>query len=173
MSALRTRTAPRCGWLTITGATLTTAEVDTARGNATVPVWAFAVQGLAEPLLRVAVEPAAEVSDFEPGLPPLPTTGRIGVASGQDVVGSDGSRLTVRVGIGSCDSEPVPHVAETDEVVVVGATIALPTGDMACDAMLNLREVTVQLVAPVGDRPVLDLASGRPLLPAAILPGPG
>jgi hypothetical protein len=162
-----------CGWLTITGATLRTAMVATARGSATVPVWAFAVQGLAEPLLRVAVEPAAEVSDFEPELPPLTTTGSLGLASGQDVVRVQGSRLTVRVGIGSCDGEPVAHVTETAELVVVGATVALPTGDMACDAMLNLRELSVQLDAPLGDRPVLDLASGRPLLPALPLPGQG
>jgi hypothetical protein len=162
-----------CGWLTVTRATLTTAEMATARGPATVPVWAFAVEGLDEPLLRVAVEPAQEVSDFEPQLPPTPTTDGVGLASGQDVVRSQGRDLTVRVGIGSCDGDPVAHVTQTDDLVVVGATVALPSGDVACDAMLNLRELTVTLDRPLGDRPVLDLASGRPLLPMAPLTGRG
>jgi hypothetical protein len=59
-------------------------------------------------------------------------------------------------------------VLETDEVVVVGGTALAPPPDQACNAMLRLEEVTVPLRTELGDRPVVDAASGRPLLPKVL-----
>jgi hypothetical protein len=154
-----------CDWVTVTGARLVTVTIGTARGPAEVPAWSFTVAHLDEPLVRVALGDAAEPGDLEPPLPAAPTDGRRHLLFGQDVVGHTSTSLTVTLGSGDCDSERTKHVLETPEVVVVGGTAVGPPADRACNAMLRLEEVTVPLSSPVGARPVLDAASGRPLLP--------
>jgi hypothetical protein len=155
-----------CDWVTITAATAVTTSISTARGPAEVPAWAFTVKGLPDPIVRVSVAGAEEPSDFEPrGLPSAPSDGRRILLFGQDVVSHTATRLIVTLGSGDCDTDLRPHVVETADVVVVGGTALGPPADQACNAMLRLQEVTVPLREPVGDRPVLDAASGRPLLP--------
>lgn len=157
-----------CDWLTVTGATATSLSIQTARGRASVPAWSFTVEGLREPIVRVAVDRPAEVSDFEPRLGPTPTDGRRLLLNGQDIVSQDGTALTVALGSGSCDTGIEPHLLETDTVVVVGGTALGPNQDQVCDAMLRIHEVRLDTAAPVGSRPVLDAASGRPLLPRMV-----
>jgi hypothetical protein len=154
-----------CDWVTVTEAKAVTATLRTARGVATVPAWAFTVQGLSEPIVRVSVEDAAEPSDFEPALPPVPADGRRLLLNGQDVLSQDATSITVTMGSGACDTEVRPHVLETDTLIVVGGTALGPSSDQLCNAMLQLHELTVSIEQPVGTRPVLDAASGRPLLP--------
>ena len=158
-----------CDWVTITGARAVRTTLATARGPAQVPAWAFTVQGLSDPLVRVAVEEVAEPGDFEPSsLSEAPTDGRRRLLYGQDVVSHTADSLTVTLGSGDCDTERREHVLETDEVVVVGGTALAPPPDQACNAMLRLEEVTVPLRTELGDRPVVDAASGRPLLPKVL-----
>lgn len=157
-----------CDWVTITSARRVTTSLLTARGPATVPAWSFSVQGLRAPLVRVAVE-AVEVGDLEPAdLPPSPADGRRVLLTGQDVVGHTPSSLTVTLGSGACDTDLTEHVLETDDLVVVGGTALGPPPGQACNSMLRLQEVTVPLTAELGDRPVVDAASGRPLLPRVV-----
>ena len=158
-----------CEWVTITGARAVRTTLATARGPAQVPAWAFTVQGLSDSLVRVAVAEAAEPGDFEPSsLSEAPSDGRRRLLYGQDVVSHTADSLTVTIGSGDCDTERREHVLETDEVVVVGGTALAPPPDQACNAMLRLEEVTVPLRTELGDRPVLDAASGRPLLPQVL-----
>ncbi len=154
-----------CDWVTVTRAKATTITVETGRGAATVPAWAFTVEGLAEPLVRVSVENAAEVGDFEPHLDPARADGRRLLLTGQDISGQAGTTLTVAVGSGDCDTEVRPHLLETERVIVVGGTALGPKPDQVCNAMLRIHELALDLARPVGSRPVLDAASGRPLLP--------
>lgn len=157
-----------CDWVTVTGARLVTTSLLTARGPATVPAWSFTVQGLRAPLVRVAAE-AVEAGDLEPAdLPPSPADGRRVMLTGQDVVGHTPSSLTVTLGSGACDTDLTEHVFETDEVVVVGGTALGPPPGQACNSMLRLQEATVPLGAELGARPVVDAASGRPLLPRVV-----
>ena len=122
-------------------------------------------EGLPEPIMRVSVEDAAEPSDFEPALPPVPADGRRILLNGQDVVTQDPTSITVTVGSGDCDSGVRPHVLESPDVVVVGGTALGPPPDRLCNAMLRLHELEVAITEPVGSRPIVDAASGRPLLP--------
>lgn len=154
-----------CDWVTVTGAAEVTTTLRTARGSAQVPAWAFTVKGLPEPIMRVSVEDAAEPSDFEPALPPVPADGRRILLNGQDVVTQDPTSITVTVGSGDCDSGVRPHVLESPDVVVVGGTALGPPPDRLCNAMLRLHELEVAITEPVGSRPIVDAASGRPLLP--------
>jgi hypothetical protein len=153
-----------CDWVTVTAVRTTTIAVQTGRGPATVPAWAFAVEGITEPLLRVSVVNAAEVGDFEPAIGPAPTDGRRLLLTGQDLPAQTATRLTVALGSGDCDTEVRPHVLETDRVIVVGGTALGPEPDQVCNAMLRIHELVLDLERPVGVRPVLDAASGRPLL---------
>jgi hypothetical protein len=155
-----------CDWVTVTAVKPATTTISTARGPAEVPAWAFTVQGLRQAIVRVSVDGAMEPSDFEPkGLPSAPSDGRRILLFGQDVVSHTDTSLTVTLGSGDCDTDLRPHVVDTRDVVVVGGTALGPSPDQACNAMLRLQEVTVPLRQPVADRPVLDAASGRPLLP--------
>jgi hypothetical protein len=154
-----------CDWVTVTRARATTVSMQTARGTATVPAWSFTVRGLAQPLVQVAVEGAAETTDFEPQIGQAPTDGRRLLLNGQDYATRQDGRLAVTLGSGDCDTGVTPHILETDQVIVVGGTAMGPPGNQACDAMLRLQEVVLPLSAPIGSRPVLDAATGRPLLP--------
>ena len=51
--------------------------------------------------------------------------------------------------------------AEVGGVVVVGGW--MHDQDQACAAMLAQRQVTVRLAAPLGDRIILDAATGQPV----------
>lgn len=164
-------TGTGCDWLTITGARRVTTSLLTARGPAELPAWSFTVQGLPEPLVRVAVA-AVEPGDLEPvGLPSLPVDDRQVLLTGQDVTGHTPTSLTVTLGSGACDADLRAHVLETHDVVVVGGTALSPPSGQMCNSSLRLEEVTVPLEAELGDRPVVDAASGRPLLPRVIPKG--
>jgi hypothetical protein len=164
---LPTTGAGRCDWVTITAATPTTVELNTARGPAEVPAWAFTVEGLSSPIVRVSVREAAEPDDFEPQLPAAPRSGRLQLLDGQYVQSREGRTLTVAMGSGSCDSDIAAHVHETDSLVVVGGTSKAPPEGQLCDMMLQINQLTVRLAAPPESRPVIDAQSGRPLLPVA------
>lgn len=157
-----------CDWVTVTGARATMVPMQTARGTASVPAWAFTVQGLAEPLVRVSVEGAAEPGDFEPSIGPAPADGRRLLLAGQDITAQNDRQLTVTLGSGDCDTAITAHILETDRVVVVGGTATGPAPDQMCNAMLRLQEVVLPLAEPAGIRPVLDAVSGRPLLPRRV-----
>lgn len=160
-----------CDWLTITGVRRVTTSLLTARGPAEVPAWSFTVQGLPDPLVRVAVA-AVEPGDLEPvDLPSLPVDERQSLLTGQDVIGHTPTSLTVTLGSGACDTDLRAHVLETDDVVVVGGTALGPPSGQMCNSSLRLEEVTVPLEAELGDRPVVDAASGRPLLPRVLPQG--
>jgi hypothetical protein len=157
-----------CDWVTVTGVRATTVSMRTSRGTADVPAWAFTVQGLPESLLRVSVAGAAEAGDFEPPIGPAPVDGRRLLLTGQDIAAQRDGQLTVSLGSGACDTAIVPHVLETDRVIVVGGTATGPPPDQVCNAMLRLQDVVLPLASPVGMRPVVDAASGRPLLPRLV-----
>lgn len=148
-----------CLSLTVTGVTLGTVPVRTSRGEAQVPAWLFTVEELATPVARLAVAPTAVGRVPEPTAPagPLPD----GLVPAQDLAAVDGARLTVRLGVGACDSAITPLVWERPDVVVVGGSVTRATD--VCPAILKMEPVTVTLAAPLGARPVLDVSTGAAL----------
>ncbi|MGC4749063.1 hypothetical protein ACLQ28_25880 [Micromonospora sp. DT201] len=152
-------TQTACLSLTVTGVTFGAVPVQTSRGEAQVPAWLFTIKELATPVARLAVASTAVTPVPEPTAPtrPLPD----GLVAAQDLAALDGARLTVRLGVGACDSGITPLVWERPDVVVVGGSITPATG--LCPAVLKLEPVTVTLAAPLGARPVLDVFTGAPL----------
>ncbi|WCN82473.1 hypothetical protein [Micromonospora sp. LH3U1] len=152
-------TQTACLPLTVTGVTFDTVPVRTSRGEAQVPAWLFTIKELATPVVRLAVAPTAVAPVPEPTAParPLPD----GLVAAQDLAAVDGARLTVRLGVGACDTGITPLVWEGPDVVVVGGSVTRATG--ACIDLLKLEPATVTLRAPLGARPVLDVSTGAPL----------
>ncbi|MFC8848095.1 MULTISPECIES: hypothetical protein [unclassified Micromonospora] len=148
-----------CVPLTVTAVTLGTAPVHTSRGEAQVPAWLFTIDELTAKVARLAVADA-------PGALPegVAPTGPApdGVVGAQDLRAVDGAKLTWRVGVGACDTGITPLVWERDDVVVVGGGVIRATG--MCIDLLKLEPVTATLKAPLGNRPVLDVVTGAPLV---------
>ncbi|MEV6315016.1 hypothetical protein [Streptomyces sp. NPDC051776] len=78
--------------------------------------------------------------------------------------GHDGERFVVRVGHGACDADYGAHVRETDKVVVVAGWAVKKKDVDVCTDQLLLDNVDVKLEKDLGDRPVVDAATGKALL---------
>ncbi|ABP53460.1 hypothetical protein [Salinispora tropica] len=148
-----------CIPLTVTAVELDSVPVRTSRGEAMVPAWLFTTDELTAPVARLAVAPTAVGVPPEPAAPTAPLPAEL--VGALDLRAVDGATLTVRVGIGACDTGPTPLVYEQDDLVVVGGAVTRSTG--VCTEQLLLESVTVQLTAPLGDRTVLDVLGGTPL----------
>jgi hypothetical protein len=147
-----------CVPLTVTGAELGTVSIRTSRGEAHVPAWLFTVDQLSRPVARVAVAesavaPVPSAAAFEPG--ELPRS----LVTAQDILDVDDARLTYRLGVGACDTQIAPLVAEYSDVVVVAGSVVPGTG--ICTDQLLLAPVTVTLAAPLDARPVLGVGGRR------------
>lgn len=153
---------PRCHWLTITQAQLSTASIETSRGPAEVPAWSFTVDGLPRPLLVVAVAPSSTTT--------LPLEGSgldhpDGIVSAMQLEPSRGSHsVAFDIGTGACDKGAQGLVSEFPELIVVGGTVAPPEAGAPCDDQLVLQRVEVRTTGPVGTRPIVDALTGRPVL---------
>ncbi|WP_407938794.1 hypothetical protein [Micromonospora rubida] len=149
-----------CVPLTVTAVRLGTAPVRTSRGEAQVPAWVFTVEELGTPVARLAVAPGAVTAVPQGVAPTRPVPD--GVVGAQDLQTVEGARLTWRIGVGACDTGATPLVQERDDVVVVGGGVTPATG--ICTDQLVLKPVTATLKAPLGDRTVLDVTTGAPLI---------
>ncbi|WP_460965483.1 hypothetical protein [Pedococcus soli] len=153
-----------CTDLGVTSARLTTMQVSTSSGTATVPAWRFALKGTAVGLLRVAlpdsalVEPPEETSpqpgdgprvdSWSPG--PDVRTIRLHFVGAPDATGPCGADYRAEQwSSGTAVVVTVVHVPRTP-----------PPTDVACPAIGALRTVDVALDDPVASRTVLDLAGG-------------
>jgi hypothetical protein len=150
----------QCTALTVTGATFGTTTLRTLRGAATVPAWLFTVDGQADPIARVAVAPAA-ISAL-PSPPAVPDSTNPEVASAQQLTAVDGTKIGYTIGVGACDTGIRPLVYQADDVVVIGGAVKRTDG--ICTDQLKLAPVEVTLDKPIGARPILDVATGRPLV---------
>ncbi|MEU8422868.1 hypothetical protein AB0C15_18520 [Micromonospora sp. NPDC048835] len=156
-------TQTACLPLTVTAVTFGAVPVRTSRGVAQVPAWLFSIKELATPVVRLAVAPTAVTPVPEPTAPagPLPD----GLVAAQNLAAVDGARLTVRLGVGACDTGITPLVWERPDVVVVGGHVTRASGE--CIDLLKVEPVTATLATPLGARPVLDVSTGAPLTIAA------
>ncbi|WP_280889519.1 hypothetical protein [Streptomyces sp. LBL] len=148
--------------LTVTGARLGRTTIVTSRGTATVPAWLFTLEGYDTPLKRVAVAPSElPRSPIEPA--------REGSAGGLRRVARltgtavDGRSVTVRATHGACDDGPLVKVLETDESVVLYASVAGARSGGPCTAEMIEQDVKVELRKPLGGRILLDALTGRPV----------
>lgn len=148
-----------CSTLRVTAAELGTIPLQTSRGTATVPAWLFTVEGLDEPIARVAVSP--EDIDEVPQVD-VPEAGDLtGLVAAQDLVSVDGATVTYHLGVGACDTDIKPLFLETDSVVVVAGS-ATSSGEVCID-LLKYEPVTITLSKPLGSRPLVSAHTGQPV----------
>jgi hypothetical protein len=155
-----------CVRLRITHVELGSFTVLTSRGHARVPAWLFTVDGLGAPIARVAVAPSAIAL-----LPTPPASVQLpGVAGADSVISVDGRTITFRIMVSACAHGFEPLVYETATSVVVGGTAIPDPGVTACPAIGVMKPVVAQLAEPLGNRLVLDVIGGQPLVIAAYPP---
>lgn len=144
--------------LTITGASLKTADVDTSNGPATVPAWSFTAKGLSRPIVVLAVSTAVLKPLVEPAPPPgLAKLERDLVSVGR-LTRVDGSTLTFILHHGMCDPDLRAHVVEFEDQVVIGGSHSPVQG--GCVDVGVSTPATVTLAEPLGDRAVISAATG-------------
>lgn len=149
----------RCA-LALDAAELVERETLTNRGTVDLPYWEFTGGGLADPLYVLAVAPqdlggwrTPEVSSWEAP----------GMQSAMELQAIDGTRITIGLGSGACDADHKGLVREESDVVIVGGSAR--TTSEVCTANLVITPVRIDLAAPLGNRPLVDAASGRLVLP--------
>ena len=160
-----------CKPLLVTGARLTTGQIDTTRGPATGPVWEFAIQGTAVKVTHVALaDPVTVVPPpWNPNDPPV----GLAIDSASGTLG--GRDLTVSfVGAPSpgdkpCGEDYTAEAVESDLAAVVIVTRHRNPAAGACSDVGALRTAAVRLADPLGDRAVLEVVQGLPV-PVALGP---
>lgn len=162
-----------CEALQVTEANLATGLVDTSRGTAEVPVWVYSLQGTSVRITRVAVDASVTVDPppWNADDPPVGIT--IDSATGT----ADSRDLTVGF-VGAKDSGPCgqDYTAEAVEselaivVIVTGRPTTKPddTGEVGGCRLVGFgRTVEVTLDEPLGDRAVLEVRQGLPVVVTA------
>ena len=154
-----------CTTLQLTGARLTTAPVQTSRGPATAPVWAFTVRGTAVRVTRLAVAAGVTVTPppWDPDNPPV----GISIESADGTIG--GQHLTVTFtgapgpGDQPCGADYTAEAVESSTAVVVIVTEHPHARFESCTAVGAVRTADVELAAPLGERAVLEVKQGLPV----------
>jgi hypothetical protein len=162
--ALRTESLGHCpttscpSSLTVTGVRATTERVRTNRGMATIPAWAFRIQGYEGEFVFSAVTPQT--------LPNPVDERHLNGYQGASLVSvsADGRTLTLGTATGCGKLPPTGLVYETKDVVVVGATDkpAPMSPGTACIADLRLARVQVHLGDVLDGRTVINVGNGQP-----------
>lgn len=153
---------PDCVSLVVTKAEPGTAKLRTSRGEAQVPVWNYTVEGMTEPVARVAVSPESIKPLPTPSIPDWARDAPL--VSAQELDSMTDTLLEYRLGVGACDKAITGMVWENDQVVVIGGMVIPPGPAEACTAQLVEHPVQVYTKTPVGDRVILDAITGAPVL---------
>lgn len=146
----------RCA-LSLDAATLVDTPVQTNHGSAKLPFWRFTGGGMTEPLLVLALD-RSELLSWQ--IPELPAWTPEGIAAPISLDSVDGTTLHYNLGLGACDTEAAGLIHEEDDVVILGGTFTPPASGTVCTAQLVSVPVTAQLTAPLGNRPLVDVATG-------------
>jgi hypothetical protein len=155
-----------CVPLQITGAKLTSGQVQTSRGPAEAPVWEFTLQGTAVMVTRVAIADRVTVvpPPWDPNDPPV----GISIDSATEAVG--GRQLTVDFtgapgpGDRPCGADYTAEAVESQTAVVVIVTEHTNGLPVPCSAVGAIRTAEVELSAPLGERTVLEVREGLPVV---------
>jgi hypothetical protein len=176
-SALKNNTVGRCPTcntnpLYVTAAQPDTMGISTNRGTVVVPAWAFTIQGLNAQVIETALPPSSYATEDSVPMPAenlgLLGKGFVGAIEAS-AVSADGRTLEMWLTNNPCDpaAEWGGLVAEVGDVAVVGGWIHDPHPAKDCAGGGNFVQgqyVTVRLAAPLGDRVILNAATGTPAL---------
>lgn len=155
-----------CPSLHVTDARLTAGPVETTRGPAEIPVWELTVKGTAVKVTRAAVAELVTVvpPPWNPDAPPIGL--RIDSASGSIT----GRELTVEFigaplpGDQACGEDYSAEAVESELAVVVIVTRHPHMTIGGCSLVGAVRTATAELSAPLGERAVLEVMEGLPVL---------
>jgi hypothetical protein len=158
---------PDCVPLRVTGARLSTAQIQTTRGSATVPAWEYTLKGTAVRATRAAVAGSATVTVTPPSWDPDHAPGGLAIQSATTVRPS--RQLTVSF-TGSpgpasqpCGADYNAEAVESINAVVVVVTAHRHASTELCTAIGAPRTATVDLAQPLGGRAVLEVQQGLPV----------
>jgi hypothetical protein len=156
---------PECTALRVTGARLTSGSMPTSRGLATVPLWAFTIEGTAVQVTRLAVQGKVTV------VPPPwdPNNAPVGISIEAAAGSVAGRTLTVTFtgapGPASqgCGADYTAEAVESDTAVVVIVYEHMNPRLGGCTAVGAARTAEVELKAALGTRSVLEVKQGLPV----------
>jgi len=156
-----------CTPLAVTGARLSTVDIQTSRGQATVPAWEYTLRGTAVKITYPAAEPGAAVTVSPPPWDSMNPPA--GMSIERAAVSIDGRRLTVTF-TGApgprdkpCGADYTARAIESaNAVVVLIDAIRHGTGE-SCTAIGATRTAEVTLATPLGQRAVLEVRQGLPV----------
>ncbi|MER7844278.1 hypothetical protein ABTZ03_10080 [Kitasatospora sp. NPDC096077] len=88
-----------------------------------------------------------------------------GATTGQLLASADGRTLTLSIGWG-CERQPELLVRELPDKVRVSIKHTVPATDPPglCDPMGGYARITAHLKAPLGNKPLIDAVTGRPVV---------
>jgi hypothetical protein len=153
--------------LNVTAARPATLTVATNRGQATIPAWAFTIEGVSTPVIQAALAPESYATVPSGSLIPQPVAADlVGVAGARTLSG--GRTLEVAVPSTPCDTGSGPLVYGTANAVVLGAWNYDPNPDAPCPSSLLVGVTTIRLSAPLAGRVILDVVAGEPVGPGLI-----
>ena len=167
LQAAGVQPCPECDALQVTDAKLTTAQIQTSRGSATVPAWEFSLQGTAVRVTRVAISPRVNISVTPPLRNPNDPPVGLSIDSASGTV--DGKQLTVSFvgapepGSEVCGADYTAEAVESQTAVVVIIIEHDNATAGPCRLVGATRTATLQLAAPPGDRAVLEVKNGLPV----------
>ncbi|MFD7160471.1 hypothetical protein ACFV9C_38200 [Kribbella sp. NPDC059898] len=151
--------------LTVTSASLRTADVVTSRGPATVPAWSFTAKGLSRSIVVIAVSNEVLKPRFAPVPPPGLAELPLGLLGVDDLTRVEGNTLIFNVLYGGCETDLHAHVVEFDDMVVVGGSYGPRRADTCGLDVEHRSAASVTLATPLGDRAVISAATGVRLIP--------
>ena len=148
-----------CLTVTVTSVTLGAVRVPASRGLATVPAWEFSFmrEGIPDDFDQIAAAPATVVTLPDALITPPPDKQYAAIAAVTPDP-RDPRRLTVRLRLAPGAGHPQLDVAQTAGEIVVGALVTPSRAGSVPDY-----QATVTLAAPLGQRVVLDAATGLPV----------
>ncbi len=155
-----------CVPLQVTGAKLTDGQVQTSRGPAEAPVWEFTLQGTAVMVTQVAIADRVTVvpPPWDPNDPP------VGISIDSATAAAGGRQLTVSFtgapgpGDRPCGADYTAEAVESQTAVVVIVTEHTNGLPVPCSAVGAIRTAAVELSAPLGERTVLEVREGLPVV---------
>jgi hypothetical protein len=155
---------PKCQPLQVIAAKLTKGNVPTSRGLASAPVWVFTLKGTAVQLTRTAIAGGVSVA------PPPSNEAPIGISIDSATGSAGGRQLSVSFtgapdpASKACGEDYTAQGAESPTGVVVIVFRHPHALGEACTGVGATRTATVELAAPLGERAVLEVQRGMPVL---------
>lgn len=146
--------------LVVTAIQFRSASFDTDRGDRDLPAWLFSFRGVRDPAAVLAVAPSEQF----PVPPGAEHVGNLGAR-----VGPDGRTVTITFGgaptTGPCSADyTVDQLTSDTAVAVILRSTRAPTPGVICPLVGHLREASITLPSPLGDRVLVQAPSGAPVV---------